>query len=260
VLVPARGLVLYFGTDMPDPTWAGSLRDVDVVLQPYHPAVKYGGYAESFPHARRWVYANPTTVDPWILERAVVRPPIASHDPAWNLPRLDLDQPAGRAWAVAHLCEVARYAAAEAHGIFVDDLDRLTDQPDLALDLLAAARSEGVRAPRWFVNRAFGLLDRVEGLDAVLLECLTPAVAAAMDVDGVRWVREVVLPALERAVLRGVSCHSLDYPDQPGLSAGRTADEGVERAVSRLLCSVTHASDRGLTAWQVRSSRPTQKV
>lgn len=256
VLVETRDLVLYFGEEMPDPKWALAQSEVDVVVQPYHPLVKYGGYAETFPHARRYIYANPTTVDPWILERADSPPPLLGYDPVWNLPRIDLDTPHGFDWAAEHLRETHRLVAKEeAHGIFIDDLDRLCfDRQEQALDLLTSAGMGTQDAPRWFVNRAFPLLDRIEDLDAVFLECLTPYAAARMTVSGIIWLRQEVLPVIRRAVSRGAVCHALDYPDQPELQASSpVADEAISHELLQLVSSTTHALDRGLTVWHPRS-------
>jgi hypothetical protein len=254
VLVVTRDLILYFGVDMPDPGWASAQSDVDVVVQPYHPLVRYGGYAETFPHARRYIYANPTTVDPWIYERSDSPPPLIGYDPVWHLPRIDLDAREGFEWAVEHLRDTCRMVAEEAHGIFIDDLDRLCfDRQELALDLLTSAGVGTPQPPRWFVNRAFPLLDRIEDLDAVLLECLTPYAAARMTVSGITWLRQEVLPVVQRAVSRGVVCHALDYPDQPELQRGSpVADESIAEELTELVSSTTHARDRGLTVWHPR--------
>lgn len=254
VLVATRDLIFYFGVEMPDPKWASAQTDVDVVVQPYHPLVQYGGYEETFPHARRYIYANPTTVDPWIYERSDSPPPLTGHDPVWHLPRIDLDTQPGFDWAVEHLRETGRMVAKEAHGIFIDDLDRLCfDRQEQALDLLTRAGLEVPQAPRWFVNRAFQLLDRIEDLDAVLLECLTPYAAARMTVPGVQWVRHEVFPVLQRAVSRGVVCHALDYPDQAELQPDSpVADDSIAEELAELVSSTTHARDRGLTVWSPR--------
>jgi hypothetical protein len=247
-----NGLCIYFGTAQPDPDWARSLVDADVVLEPYHPIVQEHRFAEVFPSARRFVYVNPTTVDPWLLDRSPNRPPLLGYDERWNLPRLDLGQEEAFDWAVDTAVAIGRDQADQLDGLFVDDLDRLIpEQQDVAIDYLVQVTNRLSWEPRWFVNRGFELWPLIEGLEAVLLEDMTPYLVAFQVVSDVRWVRDVVLPGLREARARGVRVHSLGYLDQEQEAAGRAPDRQLERELAGLVDSVTTGAGRSLDEWMV---------
>jgi hypothetical protein len=196
--------VIFHGTALPDREWAAGLH-ADVVLQPYHPIVQAQEYASWFPHARRFVYVNPTVVDP--LRRSDATAEMVFHDPhdGWDLPRLRL--PLWLDWAVADAVAIA--GGSGVHGLFVDDLDRLLDTP--------AGRETAVRYVRAvtaasgagiYVNRAFAVLDALPAVEAVLLEDLDVDLASP---GTAAWLYDVVLPALQRARDRGVRIHQLGY-------------------------------------------------
>jgi hypothetical protein len=245
-------LCIYFGTAEPDPAWAASLRDIDVVLEPYHPVVQERRFAATFPHARRFVYVNPTTVDPWLLERSPVPPPLIGYDERWNLPRLDLDQTAGFDWAVDTAVRIAQEQGHGIDGLFVDDLDRLIPgRRDTAIDYLVQVAVRLGREPGWFVNRGFELWPFIEGLDAVLLEDITPHLVAFRVISDVRWMREVVLDQVRTARARGVRVHSLGYRDQEPEDGGRSPDRRLERELAALVDSITTGAGRSLDEWMV---------
>jgi len=245
-------LCVYFGTEMPDPRWAAELIDTDVVLEPYHPLVQRGAFRDAFPNSRRYVYVNPTTVDPWILERAATPPPLIGHDERWGLPRLDLDHRSGFDWAVASAVEVLRDHGETVDGLFVDDLDRLIpDRLDIAMDYIVQVTTRLDWEPGWFVNRAFDLWPLIEGLDAVLLEDITPELVAFEPVGRVRWVREIVIDNVRKARDRGVRIHSLGYADQESIRHGAARDEHLELELTGLVDSVTSGADRRLSDWRV---------
>lgn len=52
-LLAAPSAVLYYGMDEPASRCAATVKDTDVVLQPYHPVVREGRFEEVFPHCRR---------------------------------------------------------------------------------------------------------------------------------------------------------------------------------------------------------------
>lgn len=244
-----RGFV-YFGVDVPDAAWSKSLRNADVVLEPFHPLVADGGFADRFPHARRYVYVNPTSVDPWRLERDASDAPVAGWDARWNLPRIDPSTPEGMRWAVRSAVEAADADGGRSHGLFVDDLDRLLpDRPDVALRFLSEVQR--VRGGvRWFVNRAFPLWDRIAGLDAVLLEDMAPSVTRHAPAPEVQWVREQVLPALDAVRARGVAVHAVAYADQTPLLV-RAPDLALERDLADRIDSVVLNSGRAAASWEV---------
>jgi hypothetical protein len=247
-------LCLYFGVEMPDAEWALGLTNTDVVLEPYHPLVKDGGFADAFPNSRRYVYVNPTTVDPWLLERAETKPPLIGYDDRWSLPRLDLEQETGFAWAVKEAVDALKADGGRIHGLFVDDLDRLLPgQVDVAMDFLVHVSLQNGSEPGWFLNRAFELWPLVEGLDVVLLEDITPQLIGYEPEGGVRWMRDVVLEQVRAARARGIRVHSLGYKDQEGIMLDRSPDEALERDLSALVHSVTTGVDRQLSEWRVSS-------
>ncbi|KQQ95350.1 hypothetical protein ASF62_02085 [Leifsonia sp. Leaf325] len=244
------GLQIYFGEELPDLTWSRSLTDTDVVLQPYHRLVSDGGFADAFPNSRRFVYVNPTTVDPWILEGLAVAPPLLGLDERWALPRLDLDTEAGFAYAVSSAVAAGSGGRPELHGLFVDDLDRLMpDQLDVAMRYLAAVTEDLGWEPRWFVNRGFDSWPMIENLDAVLLEDIVPEFARGLTVAHIRWIRDVVLPNMHGAHDRGVRIHSLGYRDEQG-AMDLAPDLALEQDLDALLDSITVAPSRQLNDWR----------
>jgi hypothetical protein len=243
---------VYFGTALPDPGWAETLVDTDVVLEPYHPLVQQGAFRDAFPNSRRYIYVNPTTVDPWILERASSPPPLIGHDERWGLPRLDLDNPAGFDWAVASAVGVLGDHGETVDGLFVDDLDRLIpDRVEIAMEYIVQVTTQLRWEPGWFVNRAFALWPLIEGLDAVLLEDITPELVAYEPAGRIRWMRDVVLENARKARRRGVRIHSLGYADQEGIRTGMARDESLEKELNELVDSVTTGADRQLSDWRV---------
>ncbi|RIX28797.1 hypothetical protein [Amnibacterium setariae] len=246
------GVSIYFGVEPPETPLLTAIGTGDVVLEPYHPLVQDGGFADVFPHCRRYVYVNPTTVDPWHYDRMADPPPITGRDARWGLPRLDLDRPEALDWAVAQA--VAAFAAdgARSTGLFVDDLDRmLPNRAELAIEYLARVGERTPHEPRWFLNRGFALWPLVEALDAVLLEDLTPEVVGFRSVDESRWMDEV-LAAVRGVRSRGVRVHALSYDDQD--RAGATAaDRRVQTELAALVDTVTTDADRPLNTW--RTSR-----
>ena len=248
-------LCIYFGTDLPAPGWtderAGRGR-LDVVLEPYHPLVQGGGFADAFPTARRYVYVNPTTVDPWVLGQLSDPPPLLGRDERWGLPRLDLEHPDGFAWAVRSACAALGGDAGRLHGAFVDDLDRLLPaREEIAMEYFVQVALQLGWEPAWFVNRAFALWPRIEHLDAVLLEDITPDVAAHEDADAVRWIREEVLPEVRAVRQRGTTVHSMGYADQlSDPPPDRATDELLRTDLAALVDSVTDGADRMLHDWR----------
>ncbi|MBW4043115.1 MAG: hypothetical protein HIU86_13510 [Acidobacteria bacterium] len=243
---------IYFGVEHPVQPVVSAIGAGDVVLEPFHPLVRDGGFADVFPHSRRYVYVNPTTVDPWHYERMADKPPIIGTDERWGLPRLDLDRPEALDWAVAQAVDAFAADGGRSTGLFVDDLDRLLpDRAELAIEYLARVGEATAREPRWFVNRGFALWPRIEALDAVLLEDLAPEVVGFTSIDESRWLDDV-FAAVRGARARGVRVHALSYDDQP--AGGTTiADLRVRGELTALLDSVTTGADRPLNVW--RTSR-----
>lgn len=252
-MTTSTSVCLYFGDQQPGPGQAHltALDDLDVVLEPYHPLVRDGGFADVFPRARRFVYVNPTTVDPWHLERMTDPPPLIGTDEEWGLPRLDLEDPRGLDHAVATTVAALRCDDGRMHGAFVDDLDRLLpDRADIALEYLARTTCALGHEPAWFLNRGFALWSRVENLDAVLLEDLTPETVAHLQPGAVRWLREEVLPRVRDARARGVRVHALGYPDQNDVF-DVLPDDRLRHDLAGLVDTVTTPADRRLHEWSL---------
>lgn len=203
--------VIYYGTELPARSRARRLRDTSVVLQPYHPLCQTGGFADYFPHARRFVYFNPTAVQAGLLATPQVRAAIVGYDPAWDLERLDLRSAAARRFAAAQGRAALRVEGV--HGLFVDDLDRWDhpgDRPH-AHAVLRAVMAGRPRPAAWFVNRGFGFWEGLPGLAAGLLEELSPYRLDHMGPGELSWVSSVVLGALRHAQARGADIHCLTY-------------------------------------------------
>ena len=234
---PARSAVVYHGTLLPRRAWSIE-QTGDVVLQPYHAIVKYGGFESWFPKARRFVYINPTAVDR--LRRTDVTDDMVRLDPddRWGLPRLHL--PEQLDWAVADAAMLAGLPGV--HGVFVDDVDLLEgSQADIAVEYVRrVTASTGCTA---FVNRGFGLVDalaRVAPVEAVLLEDLDRDAASP---GSTRWAQRVVVPALVRARAAGTRVHRLEYGAAPA------ADPSLGRQVEPLLDSCARMPDPVLDQW-----------
>jgi len=200
-------LIIYHGTENPEPKWAGALVDHIVVLQPYHPIVQTEEFAKWFPGVDRHVYVNPTSVD---LERCQVSTDLVFYDPQdrWQLPRLRI--PEGLEFA---LDDAKRLAGLEGvDGLFVDDVDLLErTNRSAALNYLWSV-SEGGTVPL-SINRGFALLDDLPAVTAILLE--------NQDHDAIhdygRAMLQAYAPHVARAAKRGAQVHRLEYgpaPDQ----------------------------------------------
>lgn len=241
---------IYFGVEHPGRSVLSAIGTGDVVLEPFHPLVRDGGFADVFPRCRRYVYVNPTTVDPWHYDRMVDPPPITGRDERWNLPRLDLDRPEALEWAVEQAVQAFAADGGRSTGLFVDDLDRLLpDRAELAVEYLAKVGEATPTEPRWFLNRGFALWPLVEALDAVLLEDLAPEVVGFGSVDEARWMDEV-LAAVRVVRARGVRVHALSYDDQPP-PGSTAADRRVQSELAALIDTVTTEADRPLNVWRI---------
>jgi hypothetical protein len=246
---PATGHtpIFYYGTELPIRERARQLRAATVVLQPYHPLCQTGRFADYFPHARRFVYFNPTAVQPGLLTDPQVRTAILGYDATWDLERLDLRSAAVRRFAIAQGQLASRIEGV--HGLFVDDLDRW-DHPEgrpharAVLDAVMAGRT---RPAPWFVNRGFGFWDCVPDLAAALLEELSPYQLDHMGPGELSWVSTVVLRALSHARTCGADVYCLTYDPaaagwQPRGAAARAvaAVAGEPILARRLLDSWPH--------------------
>lgn len=241
---------IYFGVDQPAHHVLAAIGEGDVVLEPFHPLVRDGGFADVFPHCRRYVYVNPTAVDPWHYERLASPPPITGRDERWGLPRLDLDRPEALEYAVEQAVAAFASDGGRSTGLFVDDLDRLLpDRAELAVEYVAKVGERSVREPRWFLNRGFALWPLFEALDAVLLEDLSPEVIGYGSLDEGVWLDEV-LAAVRAVRRRGIRVHALSYRDQQPPS-GVVPDRRVQTDLAGLLDSVTTDADRPLNVWRI---------
>lgn len=246
-----RRALVYFGTDRPDAAWSAAQVHADVVLQPYHPLAREGGFADHFPQARRYVYVNPTSVDPWLLEHGGADAPVVGWDQRWGLPRIDPSTPHGMDWAVRTALEAIDLDGGRSRGLFVDDLDRLLpDDGATALAFLRKVQDAADRPVRWFVNRAFPLWDRIAGLDAVLLEDMAPTITRHAPVSEVRWLRTAVFPAVDAARERGVAVHAVAYADQEDLHAA-APDLALQQDLADRLDSVVTGLGRTASSWEV---------
>lgn len=245
--------VVFHGMTLPDREWAVRLQ-ADVVLQPYHPIVQSQSFGEWFPLARRFVYVNPTAVDRQrrsdVTERMLVHDP----DDIWGLPRLRL--PEFLDWAVEDAVLIGLGEGVD--GLFVDDLDRLTVSParrDLAIEY--ARRVAQGASCTLYVNRAFEVIDRLESLEAVLVEDLDRDLAQP---GGAAWVAQLVLPTLQRAHHRGIRLHRLEY-DADGLArpGGLTPVTGPAQRprsqVDTVLTSTLRLPEPALDCWDTWSAR-----
>ena len=106
--------------------------------------------------------------------------------------------------------------------------------------------------PAWFLNRGFGLWPRIEHVEAVLLEDITPEISAAQPPAYVRWVREEVLPAVRAVRQRGVRVHSLGYRDQEP-TVPVLVDESLRVELATVVDTVTTGADRQLHEWRLSS-------
>jgi hypothetical protein len=206
-----RTPIIYYGTGLPVRERARQLRDAIVVLQPYHPLCEFGGFADYFPHAWRFVYFNPTAAHTRLLTDPGVRAATLGYDATWDLERLDLRSGAARGFAIAQGRMALRIDGV--HGLFVDDLDRWDNPADRhhAYAVLDALITSNTYPIAWFLNRGFGFWKRLHGLAAVLLEDLGPYQLDRMDSSELSWVTTVVLKALRYASTRGVNVYSLTY-------------------------------------------------
>ena len=207
--------VLFHGTADARPR-LGAVVEADVVLQPYHPIVQAGTYADWFPLARRFVYVNPTAADRAAATRrdrrhGLRRPARPMAAAAVAAPRERSTGPSPTRWSIGR--------AARLDGIFVDDLDRLLVRRRGGTSPSATSAGSPPRpVPSIYVNRAFAILDALPGSRPSSSRTST----ASWFRRAAPWLDEVVLPALTRARRRGVAHPSARLRAPPALRAGRT--------------------------------------
>lgn len=239
---PARWsapFVIFHGTELPPRRWAAGVT-ADVVLQPYHPLVAEGRFGDYFPQARRWIYTNPTAIDPerqrHIPKRLILRDP----GDRWQLTRMRL--PEGLDLVLEDAAELAGRPGV--HGLFLDDLDRLIARGDEVLSAYLSGLAERISCPV-FVNRGFAALARVPRLAAVLVEDLSRDLASP---GSYSWVQSEVLPALAQARDAGCRLHRIDY--EPALPYLPPTARLLDRAVSRLCDHEHRVYDEQLVEWR----------
>jgi hypothetical protein len=236
-----RTAIFYYGCELPARRdAAAALRDAAVVLQPYHPLLATGQFADYFPHCSLYVYWNPTGVPAADLAGADPGIALLAPDPVWNLARLDLRSAAARQFAARRGLLALRAGGPAATGLFVDDLDLWSQagpDQDAALAVVQAVLTAAGREVGLFVNRGFACWPRLAGLsapagparlDAVLLEELTPALADRLGAGDQQWIREQVVPAARAARSGGAACFGLTY--EPGPEAPPAGDAARELA------------------------------
>jgi hypothetical protein len=226
-----RTAIFYYGCELPaNRAAAAALRDTAIVLQPYHPLLVTGQFADYFPQCSLFVYWNPTGVPEADLAGAGPGIALLAPDPVWHLARLDLRSAAARRFAAGRGLGALRAGGPAAAGLFVDDLDLWAGaDPDAALAVVQSVRAGAGRAVRLFVNRGFSFWPQLAGLDAVLLEELTPAIADRLGAGDQLWVREQVVPAVRAARSGGAACFGLTYEVAPETApTGEAARELAE--------------------------------
>jgi hypothetical protein len=226
-----RTAIFYYGCEPPaSRAAAAALRDTAIVLQPYHPLLAAGQFADWFPHCSLWVYWNPTGAPAADLAGAGPGIGLLDPDPVWNLARLDLRSPGARRFAAARGLDALAAGGPAAAGLFVDDLDLWAgDGQEAALAVVRSVRARAGRPVRLFVNRGFCFWPRLRGLDAVLLEELTPALADGLGAGDQLWVTEQVVPAVAAARRGGAACFGLTYEAGPDAApAGEAARQLAE--------------------------------
>lgn len=235
-------LVLYYGTEMPDLDAARITVDTHVVLQPYHPIVMSGEFRRVFPEARRFVYVNPTAIDPWRLDRSEVKPPLLEVDDEWSLPRIDLSATAGWRTALDEAAWALDSGPEQVHGVFIDDLDRVDSATAQAF--IADLRARVGWTPALFINRGFHVWPGL-ALDAVLVEDVRGGDVRDDDPAGLsRWVAEAVVPSLVDARTRGSAVHRVEYAD-----TSSRHDHSEDQLPADLFDSVWMTAPRTLDEW-----------
>jgi hypothetical protein len=233
-------LILYYGVNLPARDRTRELCDTTVVLQPYHPLCQSGAFTDYFPHARRFVYWNPTGVSPCALPEDGPRLPILGYDDTWGLYRLDLSKTVARRF----VADSGRHAlnTPGVHGVFIDDLDRWTHESGRRHGrAVIRALTEGRRQIDLFVNRGFAFWARLPNLWAVLVEDLTPHAIDRMSPQETTWINRMVLPALRRARIAGIAAHSITYdPTAIGWQPSSATAAEFSRLVSEPLLGRIH--------------------
>lgn len=238
-----RAALCYGLTDPP----IGKSHPSHVVIQPYHPAVLERRLSALLPQSRIYLYWNPTALplDDDTLTSGRVR--AVEIESRWGIARVDLREDASRNAVVARAVQMLNGPPGAVAGLFVDDLDRLEGLPGLAEHLLRQVVRGSGEVPRWFVNRAAYLWERLELLDAVLLENLTPDAVRGMGPRDLHWVRDSLLPAMGSLRKRGVPAVALDYSS--GHKAREQAGSPESEALGELLADQLRSTDIHLTDW-----------
>jgi hypothetical protein len=248
---PVRNAIFYYGTGLPpNVAWAAALRDTAVVLQPYHPLLTGGAFADYFPHCSLYMYWNPTGAPARDLAQAGQQVEVLGADPVWHIPRLDLHSAPTREFAVRRGLHALQAGGGAVSGLFVDDLDRWSrgQRQDAALATVAALLARAGRAVALFVNRAFPLWPRLDPITAVLLEELTPGLVDRMSAQDRAWVERCVLPATRRVRQRGAAVFGLTYEPAPEQQPRRA----VSAHLATLVDGIAHGC-RSLDTWPEES-------
>jgi hypothetical protein len=217
VIITVGSAMFYYGSELPpDRARSASLRQVRVVLQPYHPLLTADMFTAYFPHCSAFVYWNPTGVHADALMGLGEHIKVLEPDPAWNLVRLDLRSAASRRFAVSQGLRALHHNGACVTGLFIDDLDLWSgDHQDAVVAVVSSVLARAGQDVSLFINRAFALWPRFPDIDAVLLEEITPGLVDHMPEPDVTWVQDCVLPALRDVRQRGTAIFGLTYEPAP---------------------------------------------
>jgi hypothetical protein len=214
VIAVTRSAVFYYGTDLPGDHIRSAIGSpAKIVLQPYHPLLAADRFTDCFPGCSLFVYWNPTGVPADKLEDATERVKLLQPDPVWNLARLDLRSAGTRRFAVRQALKALNESGRCVTGLFVDDLDLWSGpgKQDAALEVVGSVLAQAGRELRLFINRAFPLWPLLPGIDAVLLEELTPGLVDSMPECELSWVQDNVLPAVQEIRRRGAAIFGMTY-------------------------------------------------
>ena len=241
-----RTAIFYYGCELPANRAATArLTGAAIVLQPYHPLLTTGQFADYFPRCSLFVYWNPTGVPAAVIAGAGPAVRLLAPDPVWDLARLDLRSAATRRFAVRQAMLALSSSGPGGAGLFVDDLDRwATCDQEAAFSVVQSVNKAARREIRLFVNRGFPFLSRLSNIDAVLLEELTPGLVDRMTAGDQHWVDRQVLPVLRQVRRRGAACFGLSYEPPPETEPQSAAS----RKLAQLTDSVLHGR-RSLDVW-----------
>ncbi len=203
-----KDCLFYYGSQVPLLAKTKVLKNTNVILQDYHPVVHQGLFKEFFPHCQRFLYLNVSHIHRNELSLYDINLKDLKYNPEWETYLLNLNLQSTADLIITKAKSLLKIEGVD--GIFIDDLDFWCEFPEIRLaftELLNKIKNAREREVKFIVNRGFPLWNKIEGLEAIVLENIYP--------EQIYTAREIDLSWFENLIRLNFSLMHFDKKEVP---------------------------------------------